>query len=75
MSEYISNLEWLTALTTKLTSDSLLEAFGIIMQQAIDTHVPVKPVGKNASKKCNYWYPAAVKLAVPTLTVTFAPYN
>jgi len=64
MSYYISSTDRLSVLTTKLTSDLLWEAIGTIMQQAIDTCVPVKHVGTNNSAKCNRWCPAAVKRAV-----------
>ena len=64
MSDYLSGIDWLSVLSTELTSDSLWAAFGAIMQVAIDTYVPTKNLSTNASAKCNRWYPAAVKRAV-----------
>jgi len=53
-----------SVLTTKLTSDSLWEAFGTIMQHAIDTYAVVKYESTNNSAECwpNRWHPAGVNV-------------
>jgi hypothetical protein len=64
MSDYISGVDWLSVLTTELTSDSLWAAFVAIIQVAIDTYVPIKSLSVDSGAKFNRWYPAAVKRAI-----------
>ena len=64
MSYYIAGVDWLSLLSTNLTTDSLWSAFSNVLQTAIDLFVPVNYIRRDNSVKCRRWYPAALRRAI-----------